>query len=69
MYVVDGALEAVQIFDLKGKLELWFGESGTDAGSFILPGGIFVDGADRIYVADTYNARVQVFQYLKETGS
>ncbi|MEK7765530.1 MAG: 6-bladed beta-propeller, partial [bacterium] len=69
VYVVDGALEAVQIFDLKGKLELWFGESGTDAGSFILPGGIFVDGADRIYVADTYNARVQVFQYLKETGS
>lgn len=65
VYVVDGALEAVQVFDLQGRLELWFGESGSDEGSFQLPGGLCVDGTDRVYVADTYNGRIQVFQYLK----
>jgi hypothetical protein len=30
-----------------------------------LPAGIFIDGQDRIYVADSYNRRIQIFQYLK----
>jgi hypothetical protein len=27
---------------------------------------MFVDSADRVYVADSYNYRVQMFQYLQE---
>jgi hypothetical protein len=29
-----------------------------------LPAGIFIDKRDRIYVADSYNKRIQIFQYL-----
>jgi DNA-binding beta-propeller fold protein YncE len=34
-----------------------------------LPAGLFIDEKDKIYVADSYNNRVQIFQYLKEKGS
>ncbi len=64
IYVADGAFESVQVFDAQGRLLLFFGSSGGDPGSFSLPGGVFVDQQDRIFVADTYNARLQMFQYL-----
>jgi len=41
-----------------------FGEEGVQPGQFSLPAGICVDGRNRIWVADTYNCRVQVFQFL-----
>ena len=40
------------------------GGEGTDAGQFYLPAGVTIDQQDRIWVADSYNRRVQVFQYL-----
>ena len=42
------------------------GSAGSEEGSFWLPAGIAADEQDRIYVADTYNHRVQVFQFLGE---
>jgi hypothetical protein len=36
---------------------------GSGAGQFQLPTGLFIDRSDRIYVADSYNHRVQVFRY------
>jgi hypothetical protein len=45
-----------------------WGEEGRGPGQFYLPGGLFIDEQDRIWVADTYNRRVQVFQYLRQTG-
>lgn len=38
-----------------------FGHEGRETGEFRQPGGIMVDGAGRLYVADTYNHRIQVF--------
>jgi hypothetical protein len=32
-------------------------------GDFQLPAGLFIDGNDTVYVVDSYNRRVQVFQY------
>jgi hypothetical protein len=32
-----------------------------------MPAGIFIDSRDTVYVADSYNQRVQVFRYLKST--
>ena len=46
-----------------------FGSRGREPGQFWLPAGIWIDGNDRIYVADSYNGRVQIFQYLKQEGS
>ncbi|MEK6536145.1 MAG: 6-bladed beta-propeller, partial [Actinomycetota bacterium] len=66
LYVADGIMSTVQIFDEEERFLLYFGERGGDPGEFYLPGGVFIDADDRIYVADTYNSRVQVFQYLKE---
>jgi len=63
VYVVDALFENVQIFDTEGRLLLYFGEPGSKPGRFWLPAGLFADGR-RIYVADAYNRRVQVFEYL-----
>ncbi len=66
--MVDALLSVVQVFDLSGKLLLVIGEPGTGEGQFSLPSGIFIDKNDRIYVADTFNGRLQILQYLGEEG-
>jgi hypothetical protein len=39
-----------------------FGSNGAGPGQFVFPRGLCVDGAGRIYVADSANARVQVWE-------
>jgi DNA-binding beta-propeller fold protein YncE len=63
VYVVDALFDAVQIFDDRGSYLLGFAARGTHEGQLWLPSGLTIDG-DRIYVADSYNQRVQVFRYL-----
>ena len=58
-----GGRYAFKIFDPKGRYLLAFGGQGGKAGNFWLPSGLFI-ARDRIYVADSYNQRVQVFQFL-----
>ena len=65
--MVDARFENVQVFDRTGRLLLVFGEEGTGPGQFWLPAGIFVDPNDRIWVCDTYNRRVQVFDRVDDT--
>ena len=62
IYVVDGELGRVQVFDRRGRLLYRFG-NGTNFGQFLLPAGLFIDRNDRVYLVDSYNRRVQVFQY------
>jgi sugar lactone lactonase YvrE len=64
IYVVEGLNDAVQIFDTSGHLLLAFGGSGSGDGQFWLPSGIAIVD-DLVYVADSANRRVQVFEYLK----
>lgn len=63
IYVVDALFHRVQIFDSTGRYLMDFGSQGSKAGEFWLPSGLFID-QDKIYVADSYNRRVQVFQYV-----
>jgi DNA-binding beta-propeller fold protein YncE len=65
IYVVEGFHDTVQIFDEDGRLLLAFGESGSGTGQFWLPSGIAIVN-DVVYVADSANRRLQVFEYLKE---
>ncbi|MFQ5553385.1 MAG: 6-bladed beta-propeller, partial [Thermoplasmata archaeon] len=65
IYIVEGRLNVIKIFDRTGQLLLVFGGLGAERGRFWLPTGLFIDAADRIYVADSFNQRVQVFQYLR----
>jgi sugar lactone lactonase YvrE len=63
IYVADAMFDRVQIFDPNGRFLLSFGGNGSVVGTFWLPGGVFVED-DLIYVADSYNRRVQVFQFM-----
>jgi len=70
VYVVDALFHAFQIFDGDGRLLLPVGERGQAHGEFWLPTGIFIDqdsgdgGGDTIYIADSYNQRIQVLRYI-----
>src|SRR3979409_668646 len=44
--------------DLNGSNLISYGTQGSDVGQFYGAYGIAVDSAGRIYVADTYNARI-----------
>ena len=54
----------IQIFDLSGRLLLNWGEGGAKPGQFGVPAGIAIAADNQIYVADSYNRRVQVFKYI-----
>jgi DNA-binding beta-propeller fold protein YncE len=66
IYVVDALLDNIQIFDIRGRMLMAFGEHGRRYGEFWLPTGIYIDNNDLIYVSDSSNQRVQIFKYLKE---
>jgi DNA-binding beta-propeller fold protein YncE len=63
IYVADAVTNHVQIFDQQGRFLLGFGGTGSAAGEFNVPAGLAIVN-DRVYVADSYNKRVQVFKYL-----
>jgi DNA-binding beta-propeller fold protein YncE len=43
-----------------------FGSTGAGSGEFFLPTAIALDSANRIYVADGFNRRVQMFRLRPE---
>lgn len=63
LYLVDALFDAVQLFGRDGRYLMVFGGQGREPGHFWLPSGLAVDH-DRIFVADSYNRRVQVFRFL-----
>jgi len=52
----------IRIYSRDGSLLGSFGRTGTEIGEFNSPAGLWIDGSNRLYVADTNNGRVQVFQ-------
>jgi peptidylglycine monooxygenase len=73
IYISDGyGNSCVHRFAADGRwLQTW-GRPGTGPGEFSTPHAVWVDGADRVLVADRENNRVQVFtregDYLAEWG-
>ena len=68
VYVADTGNHRVQVFDpfWSHSAAAWshsatIGSYGWGDGQFRYPRGVAVDGAGNVYVADTYNHRVQVF--------
>ncbi len=49
----------------QSDLLLVVGGPGGGSGEFNMPSGIWIDKTDKIYVADTMNGRIQIFQYLR----
>jgi len=65
IYVVDSSFDNVQVFTSSGQLLTFFGENGSEASQFRMPTDIAIDG-DKLYVSDTLNRRIQVFQIYYE---
>jgi streptogramin lyase len=61
VYVTDIQANKVYVFDLDGKLQLEVGEPGSQNGQLMAPNAVTVDQEGNIYVVDTGNQRVQVF--------
>ncbi|MEL7499675.1 MAG: 6-bladed beta-propeller [Planctomycetota bacterium] len=53
--------DRVQKFDSKGQYVNQFGSSGDEPGQFLRPQSFAVDQEDRLWIADSSNHRVQVF--------
>ena len=66
VYVVDALFDNVQISTATAAAA--FGSPGAAAGELWLPNAISIDSQYRIYISDTYNQRIQVFQYLRAAG-
>lgn len=62
IYVTDIVRGTVRVYNDDGKLLGAFGKPGRRAGEFNAPAGIWADSQGRIYVADSANRRLQVFQ-------
>jgi DNA-binding beta-propeller fold protein YncE len=69
IYVSDIRDSHIRIYGPDGSLRGSFGRSGMEIGEFNSPAGLWIDGANRLYVADTNNGRVQVFQISHDSES
>lgn len=67
IYVVESYYDHLLVYNRNGAFLMAIGGLGRDTGRFYLPAGAWSDSRNRIYVADMFNGRVVVFQYL-ETG-
>lgn len=63
IYVVEGYYDHLLIYSNDGRLLLSLGGTGSNVGQFFLPTGIWID-RNRVFVADMFNGRVMIFQYL-----
>jgi sugar lactone lactonase YvrE len=63
VYVTDAQRDLVLVFAADGTFEYALGASGAAPGRLSLPAGVAVS-AERIYVCDSHNARVQVFEIV-----
>lgn len=64
IYVSDASFNNVQIFTPAGDLLMWLGAPGISnlPGKFTLIGAIAVDETGRLYVADQYHTKIEVFK-------
>lgn len=65
LYVSDEVEGKVRVYSQEGKLVGVFGRPGSKTGEFGRPLGLWADARDRIYVADSNNRRIQVFQFRR----
>jgi hypothetical protein len=63
-YVIDALFDNIQLFNAEGRLLMALGSAGHDPGEFWLPNGIAISRQNEIYVTDSFNGRVQVFQFI-----
>ena len=68
IYVSYRDTAEIRVYSRAGTMLASFGELGTRIGDFDEPTGLWIDAGNRLYVADTRNARVQVFKLASDTN-
>jgi DNA-binding beta-propeller fold protein YncE len=61
IYLVDGVNGRIVVTGADGQLRFTFGRSGSGVGEFMHPLGIDLSTKGRVFIADTGNHRIQVF--------
>lgn len=64
VYAVESYFDHLLVYNRRGEFLMAIGGVGDAPGRFHLPAGVWVDARNRIFVADTLNRRVSVFQFL-----
>jgi hypothetical protein len=53
------------VFNRRGQFLMPIGGgAGQEIGQYYLPSGVWTDSGNRIYLADTFNGRIVVYQFL-----
>ena len=63
------ALSWIEVFNRQGERLFRFGQSGDQPGEFKIPKWICTDIKDRVYITDSGNQRIQVFQITNHSKS
>jgi len=63
IYLVDGVNSRIMVIGPNGKLQFTFGRSGNGQGELQHPMGIDITKKGQVFVADTGNHRIQVFDH------
>ena len=69
VYVSSFHSSVIRVFRTNGQQVSAFGQPGHSAGEFVCPRGLWIDASNRLYVADSGNGRVQLFQLKSSEGS
>jgi len=70
IYAVDASFQNFQIFNQQGELLLYVGDGGSGApAKFALPAGMHVDKNNLVLIADQYNQRIQMFEFLGDSAA
>jgi DNA-binding beta-propeller fold protein YncE len=62
IYIIESNHDHLLVYNRKGEFLMPI--RGGGGGNFYLPSGVWVDFKNRVFVADTLNNRVAVFQFL-----
>ena len=62
VFVIDKTSTNVQVFDKDGKFISKFGSKGKQDGQLSRPEDLAIDPQGKVFVADTGNSRIQVFE-------
>lgn len=64
VYVVESYFGYMLTFNPGGELLLGMNGTGQEGDRFFLPSGVWTDNKGKVYLADTFNSRVVVFEFL-----
>lgn len=65
IFVVDYMRHAVNVYSMDGEYIFEFGGKGVGRGWLSFPSDLVIDDRGRLWVADTFNGRVQVFKVTR----